>query len=192
MNLISRTLAGDNNAFATLFEQHKNLVYKTAFLMLGNPQDAEDVLQEVFIQVYRSLSTYDPAKGAFTTWLHRITTNTCLNWHRGRKRRPSSVSMNRVDPSRLVEPSSPVRKAAEDMDVQEALHHLSDRLRVTIVLRYGWDMTYAEIAQVLDLPIGTVKSRLHKALNTLAVELGSEGEGAGLQKVLRAGEVKHR
>jgi RNA polymerase sigma-70 factor (ECF subfamily) len=191
MNLISRALAGDNGAFEELFEQYRNLVYKTATLMLDDPQDAEDVLQEVFVRVYRSLDTYDPSRGAFTTWLHRLTTNACLNWHRRRKRRPRLVDMSRVDPSRLTQPSSDVR-AAESMDVRAALRGLNDRLRVTVVLRYGWDMTYAEIARVLDLPVGTVKSRLHRALNLLAVGLNSEGEGTGLQSILQAGEVKHR
>lgn len=191
MNLISRALAGDNGAFEALFEQYRNLVYKTAILMLNDPQDAEDVLQEVFVRVYRSLDTYDPARGAFTTWLHRLTTNACLNWHRRRKSRPRLVAMSQVDPSRLSQPPSDVR-TAESIDVRAALRGLNDRLRVTVVLRYGWDMTYAEIAQVLDLPIGTVKSRLHRAMNLLAVELGSEGEGTGLQNILQAGEVKHR
>lgn len=191
MNLISRALAGDNGAFEELFEQYRNLVYKTAILMLDDPQDAEDVLQEVFVRVYRSLNTYDPARGAFTTWLHRLTTNACLNWHRRRKRRPRLVDMSRVDPARLIQQPTDVR-TAESMDMRAALRGLNDRLRITVVLRYGWDMTYAEIAQVLDLPIGTVKSRLHRALNILHVELSAEGEGTGLQKILQAGEVKHQ
>ncbi len=65
-------------AFSDLFEKYKNLVYKTAFLMCGSQEDADEALQEVFIQVYRYLPGYDPQRGAMTTWLHRITINYCL------------------------------------------------------------------------------------------------------------------
>jgi RNA polymerase sigma-70 factor (ECF subfamily) len=80
--LIQRSLTGDQQAFGEIFHQYKNLVYKTAVLMLGNPQDAEDVLQSVFMKVYKSLASYSSPKGAFSTWLHRITVNQCLNYRR--------------------------------------------------------------------------------------------------------------
>ena len=82
MDLIHRCQAGDEEAFAALFHKHKNLVYKTACLMLGSADEAEDVLQEVFLRVHKSLYTFQPSKGAFTTWLHRITVNHCLNRRR--------------------------------------------------------------------------------------------------------------
>ncbi len=71
LELIRRCQTGDAQAFADLFHRYKNLVYKTAYLMLDSADEAEDVLQEVFFQVHRSLSTFEPSKGAFTTWLYR-------------------------------------------------------------------------------------------------------------------------
>jgi RNA polymerase sigma factor (sigma-70 family) len=71
--IIIRAQSDDREAFAVLFEQYKNLVYKTAYLMLGETAEAEDALQEIFVQVYKSLSGFDPGKAKFTTWLYRVT-----------------------------------------------------------------------------------------------------------------------
>jgi RNA polymerase sigma-70 factor (ECF subfamily) len=90
LDLISHAQAGDREAFAALFEQHKNLVYKTAYLILGDAHEAEDALQEVFLLVHKSLPSFDPRKGAFTTWLYRVTLNFCLN-HRRRRQHHSSL-----------------------------------------------------------------------------------------------------
>ena len=168
MDLIRRSQAGDNKAFTELFHQYKNLVYKTAYLMLGNAADAEDVLQEVFVQVYRSLSTFQPAKGAFTTWLHRITVNHCLN--RRRKHRLPILALDEAPPTSLAI-RSPEARLAEDDAIQQALGRLSEKQRAVVILRYYWDLSYAEIAQILDIPVGTVKSRLNLALRSLRQEL---------------------
>ena len=170
MDLIRRCQAGDEQAFAELFHRYKNLVYKTAYLMLGDADEAEDVLQEVFVQVYKSLDAYDPGKGAFTTWLHRITVNRCLNWRR--KRHPS-LPLDRVH---IPLPSPEGRM--EEKAVWQAVKGLSDKLRAVVVLRYYWELSYAEIAQILDIPLGTVKSRLNLALRTLRKELEAKEASA--------------
>lgn len=163
MQLISRAQSGDREAFAALFEQYKNLVYKTAYLMLGDASEAEDALQEVFILVHRSLSSFDPRKGAFTTWLHRVTFNYCLN-HR-RKRHFLFLPLEDVSPALVSE--FPSAQLAEKEAVQQAISKLSDRQRAVVILRYYWELPYAEIARILDIPLGTVKSRLDLALKTL-------------------------
>lgn len=175
MDLITRSQAGDQLAFAALFDQYKNLVYRTAYLMLGSQADAEDALQEVFVQVYRALASYDPAKAAFTTWLHRITVNHCLN--RQRKRRPVTLPPADIDARGGQEPS-PERSVERDETVRAALAHLSDKQRAVVVLRYAWDLTYEEIGQALGIPAGTVKSRLNAALTTMRRTLGVDLEPA--------------
>jgi RNA polymerase sigma-70 factor (ECF subfamily) len=180
MDLITGSQAGDQLAFAALFDQYKNLVYRTAYLMLGSEADAEDALQEVFVQVYRALASYDPAKAAFTTWLHRITVNHCLN--RQRKRRPLSLTPADLD-GRDGHGLSPERSVEQDETIRAALAHLSDKLQAVVVLRYAWDLTYAEIGLVLDIPAGTVKSRLSAALTTMRRTLGADREP------VRTGEV---
>ncbi len=169
MELIRRCQAGDEEAFAALFNKYKNLVYRTAYLMLDSPEDAEDVLQEVFLQVYRSLPSFDPSKGSFTTWLYRATVNHCLS--RLRRRRFLTVSLEKVPPSALTGNSSPQDRLEEGEAVRQALTRLSEKLRVVVILRYYLDLSYAEIAQILDIPVGTVKSRLDLALRTLRREL---------------------
>lgn len=170
MGLINRSRTGDEEAFAALFHKYKNLVYKTAYLMVGNGDEAEDALQEVFIQVYKSLSTFQPSKGAFTTWLYRITVNYCLNWRR--KRHLPVLSLDEVSSASVRGSSLPFEnQLAEEKAIQQALSQLSDKLRTVVILRYYWELSYAEIAQILDIPIGTLKSRLDLALKTLRKEL---------------------
>lgn len=172
MSLIDRSLAGDEAAFADLFHQHKNLVYKTAYLLLNNPQEAEDALQEVFIQVHQVLDSYDPSRGAFTTWLYRVTVNHCLN-RRRRKRQVVQPLDEGILPHRANGHQRPPETHLEtDETIRQALSRLSEKLRAVVVLRYFWDLPYAEIADILDIPLGTVKSRLSLALNTLRQEVG--------------------
>jgi len=170
LTLIHRSQAGDEEAFAALFQRYKNLAYKTAYLMLGSADDAEDALQEVFIQVYKSLSTFQPSKGAFTTWLHRITVNHCLNQRR--KRHLPMLSLDKVSPLSLTSHlSSFESRLAEEETVRQVLSRLSKKQRAVVILRYYWDLSYAEMAQILDVPVGTVKSRMNLALRTLRKEL---------------------
>ena len=162
MDLIRHAQAGNREAFAALFEQYKNLVYKTAYLILGDAHEAEDALQEVFLLVHKSLTSFDARKGAFTTWLHRITLNFCLNQHR-RRRNHSSLE----DDSPTLTTDFPSTRLAEEDSLWQAARSLSDKQQAVLILRYYWELPYAEIASILDVPLGTVKSRLDLALKTL-------------------------
>ncbi|HEX7557521.1 MAG TPA: RNA polymerase sigma factor [Leptolinea sp.] len=153
-------------AFSDLFEKYKNLVYKTAFLMFGSKEDADEALQEVFIQVYRFLPGYDPRRGAMTTWLYRITINYCLA-HR-RKQTISLEPLEDVDILAMQEPvETRVQANIDRRSIRHAIMDLSEKQRVVIILRYYWDLPYKEIAQILSIPLGTVKSRIDLALKTL-------------------------
>lgn len=175
MQILFRAQSGDREAFATLFEQYKNLVYKTAYLMLGEQTEAEDALQEVFVQVYKSLSGFDPRKAAFTTWLHRITINHCLN--RRRKTHPFLLPLEDISP--LLKSEFPSAQMAEEESLQQAIEKLTDKQRAVVILRYFWDLPYAEIAQILDVPLGTIKSRLDLALKTLRKVLEEQESSKG-------------
>lgn len=161
MDLIRHAQAGDREAFAAIFEQHKNLVYKTAYLILGDPHEAEDALQEVFLLVHKSLSSFDARKGAFTTWLYRITLNFCLNYRR-KRRHPSLEDVSPAPATHF-----PAARMAEEDSLWRATRSLSDKQQTVVILRYYWELPYAEIASILDVPLGTVKSRLDLALKTL-------------------------
>lgn len=177
LELIRRSQAGDDEAFGALFHKYKNLVYRTAYLMLGSDSDAEDVLQEVFLEVHRALRTYQPSKGAFTTWLYRITMNDCLNWRR--VRRLPAISLD--DISMLPGSTEGVWRGLEhddaveiDDDVWQAVSRLSPKLRTVVILRYYLELSYAEMTQVLNVPLGTVKSRLNQALQTVRRDLEAQ------------------
>lgn len=172
-SLIRRWHAGDQDAFDQLFERYKNLVFHTAFLILNNTHDAEDIMQDVFVQVHRSLNSYDPAKGALSTWLHRITVNKCLN-----HQRHWLFSVTRLDeiPEQKL---FVVDDQNIDLDsVQQALSKLSVKLRAVVVLRFYWELSYAEMSEVLNLPLGTIKSRLNYALRALQTNLKDEFDPA--------------
>lgn len=181
VDLIQRCRAGDQEAFAALYHQYANLVYKTAYLLLGDAQAAEDALQEVFLKVYRSLDGFDPEKGAFTTWLRRVTVNHCLNARRQRRFRlfcwedrgaqaPSAAVGQMVSPEELA------LERENAQEVWAAVQRLSLPLRAALVLRYGESLSYQEIAQVLDVPLGTAKWRVHQALEDLRKELHRSSE----------------
>ena len=171
MDLIKRAQAGDREAFAALFEQYKNLVYKTAYLLLGDAHEAEDALQEVFLSVHKSVVSFDARKGAFTTWLYRVTLNFCLN-HR-RKRHHSSLE----DISPMPATDFPGARLAEEDSLWQATRSLSDKQQAVVILRYYWELPYAEIASILEVPLGTVKSRLDLALKTLRKILEEQERG---------------
>jgi RNA polymerase sigma-70 factor (ECF subfamily) len=172
VTLVKRCQAGDESAAAQIFENYKNLVYQTAFLILDSRDDAEDVLQEVFIQAYRSLGKYDQAKGALSTWLHRITVNRCLNWRRRWKF--FGVSLDETSENALQAPVISADQRAEIEALRQSVRKLSLKLRTVLILRYYWDLSYAELSEILDLPLGTVKSRLNQALHILQMNLKDE------------------
>ena len=181
--LIKRSIAGDEAAFGVIFHQYKNLVFKTAYLMLGDAHESEDILQEVFIKLHKSLHTYDPSRGAFTTWLHRVTINACVGFRRQRKMWLGSLE----EMAARVLHFEPVARVEEKTDeavlVWRSISRLSPKLRAVMVLRYYWDLSYAEIAQVLQVPLGTVKSRINLGVQTLRLECAEtadEGEPMAL------------
>jgi RNA polymerase sigma-70 factor (ECF subfamily) len=159
-------------AVAELFEKYKNLVFRTAYLMYGNREEAEEALQEVFLQVYRFLPGYDPAKGAMSTWLHRITINYCL-----RHRQDQKISIESLDELEVTAPEESIeahlQASMDAQSIRDAILNLSAKLRAVIILRYFWDLSYNEISEVLVIPLGTVKSRIDLALRTLGTSFQS-------------------
>lgn len=146
-----------------LVRDHSTRVYRLAYRLTGNPHDAEDLTQDVFIRVFRSLHRFQP--GTLEGWLHRITTNLFLDQaRRGRKIRFDGLGDNPED--RLGgdgrQPQDAVADADLDHDVARALAGLSPEFRACVVLCDIEGLSYEEIAEVLDLKLGTVRSRIHR------------------------------
>ena len=164
---------GDVSAFETLYRQYEKLVFRTAYLITGNKEAAEDALQEVFISVWKSRHTYDPNKGKLTTWLHRITVNQCSK--RKAVKTPATVSLE----EKVVNLPEKERAQPEDILISKleydrllkAMDSLDTKHRSVLVLRYFNDLSYQEIAEVLEIPLGTVKSRLNQSLRYLKEQI---------------------
>ncbi len=159
--------AGDQVAFAELYQRYGALVYRTAFLMLGDANRAEDLTQDVFLRLHRRLDQYNAERGAFTTWLYGITVNTCLNARRGRWLAWLSLDRARANgfdlPDERHQPIDLALRGEEQRQIWHAVQQLPLKLRAVVVLRYYHDLSYDELATVLRCPIGTVRSRLHAA-----------------------------
>jgi RNA polymerase sigma-70 factor (ECF subfamily) len=154
-----------------IVREHSTRVYRLAYRLTGNRPDAEDLTQEVFVRVFRSLSTYTP--GTFEGWLHRITTNLFLDQARRRQR----IRMDAMgeDGDRYPATGAGPERAFEhdnlDVDVQRALDELPPEYRAAVVLCDIEGLSYEEIAVTLGIKLGTVRSRIHRARARLRVSL---------------------
>jgi len=191
-DLIKQWQKGNIQAFEALFQQYKGLVFKTAFLMLQNSQEAEDVLQEVFLSMWNSRATYNPKKASLTTWLHRITVNRCID-HQRASCPELSIEDDKLDCLNLDNKESietSILNRLEAGRTIEIVKELGQRYSTILVLRYFNDFSYAEIAEILSVPIGTVKSRIYNALKLLRQRLDDNLSGSFASGVHKEDEVR--
>jgi len=182
--LVRRSLAGDERAFAELVRRYQGALHRLAWRMLRNDEEARDVVQETFLRVYRALETYDQ-KRKFSTWILRIATNLCIDRYRRKRPRTVSIDESQDDDDRapivLVAGGPSPEKRYDGVALAEQVDRLVQRLppiyRAIVELRYQQQLAYDEIAQVLDVPLGTVKARLHRAHRHLKELLAEEGLG---------------
>jgi RNA polymerase sigma factor (sigma-70 family) len=204
--LVLLCLSGDARAWRELVSAQHRRIYGICYRFTGSQTDAEDLTQDVFLKLYRSLSNFDPAKGAFSTWLTTLTRNLLVDhFRRTRQDRATDsldVSFSGEDgdgPTR-AEQLADTRRSQHDQvagaqlraRIQHALKQLSPELREAVILRDLQDMDYKEIAVILRVPEGTVKSRISRGRGELARILGREGlhsagdSEPGSQKGVRA------
>jgi len=163
--LIKAAQSGDRDALITLLREIETHVYRTAYYILGNEQDAKDAAQEALIRIYTKINSYEE-KAQFKTWVQRIVTNICIDKFRRTKATVSIEEHNIVFQSEnSVEDELMSTYVAKD--IQEAIDLLPEHHRAVVVLRYLQDFSYNEIADSLDLPLNTVKSYLYRARQQL-------------------------
>lgn len=175
LEMIKAAQAGDRDALITLLREIENHVYRTAYYIVGNEQDAMDAAQEALIRIYTKIGSYEE-KAQFKTWVQRIVTNICID--RFRRLKPT-VSIEEHD---MVFRSE---KNVEDevisthiaKDIREAIERLPEHYRTVVVLRYLHDFSYNEIAETLNLPLNTVKSYLFRARQQLQTLLQDYQKG---------------
>jgi len=170
--LLAAARDGDLDAFESLVRAHTGAVYAHALRFFGDPSAAEDVTQEVWIKVYRSLAGFDE-RARFSTWLYRVTRNTCLDAVRAGKHRPVPSELTDTAPA----PGNLADDVAMTTSVERAMRTLvpEDREAFSAVALFG--LTYAEAGSQLGVPAGTVKSRVFRARRSLAHALGMNAGG---------------
>ena len=179
-DLVRLAAGGDRDAFGTLVERHGSNIFHLCLRIMGNRDDAHDAAQDTFLVAMRKLDQFR-GEAAFGTWLHRIGVNACYDALRRKKRRPMLRSVDPDDgPQADLGPAEDDRadEIVGTMGVAQALAEIAEDYRVAVVLADVQDMAYDDIAKILDVPVGTVKSRVHRGRIALAKVLGLE-PGAG-------------
>ena len=181
VGLVRRCIAGDAEAWEEIVRQYNRRIYSVCYRFTGSTDDAEDLAQEVFIKLYRTLASYAPEKGAFATWVMTMTRNLLVDHFRKTKQDRATDSLDaglteEEDSLSLgdkIQDQSPSaddriqRRETQEM-VQKAIQKLSPELREAVILRDLQDMDYKEIAVALKVPEGTVKSRINRGRMELA------------------------
>ncbi len=174
LELLQRCLAGDNSAWEALLRVYARKIYSVCYRFTGRAEEAEDLTQEVFIKIFQTLRSFDSKQGSFATWLHRVARNHLVDHYRRTKKDRMTESIDE-DAGLIAEKPSPGSGPAGHVEAQErkeqlqrALDRLSPDLREAVILRDLQDLDYLEIAQVLGVPHGTVKSRINRGRLELA------------------------
>lgn len=174
--LIARCLAGEEGAYAALYNEYAAMIYRLIYSTLQHKEDAEEVLQDSFEYAFRRLDRYDANKSAFKTWLYQIAVSRCRN--KRRRKWLATFSLSQLSYHQVQDKSTPAPDEVLSMNdrqraVWEALGQLSPKLRQTAVLRYYEGLSYAEIGAILNIPAKTAESRMrlaHKGLRELLQE----------------------
>lgn len=179
--LVRRCVAGDASAWEEIVQRYHRRIFNICYRFAGTSDDAQDLTQEVFIKMYRTLNTYDVGKGAFMTWVTTVTRNLLVDHFRKTKQDRLTDSLDSAPSehedamplaTQIADPSRPPDAQVQSRETREAVHQalqkLSPELREAVILRDLQDMDYREIAGALKVPEGTVKSRINRGRAELA------------------------
>jgi RNA polymerase sigma-70 factor (ECF subfamily) len=177
--LVKQCLAGDHGAWETIVRQYNQRVYNLAYRFTGRFDEAEDLTQEIFLKIYRTLSTYRAESGALVTWIVRVGRNHMIDHYRKYKTERTHTDSLEVEyekaeenPARYANPAQALEQRELSERVHQALLRVSEDLREAVILRDLEEFTYEEIADMLKLPLGTVKSRINRGRVELARIIG--------------------
>lgn len=175
--LLARLRSQDEWALSALYDRHGRLAFSLAYRIVGNPETAEDVVQEAFLSIWRRAQTYRPERGSVRNWLLSVVRNRAIDVVRGRATSPATML---VDDLPLVAPDSPETeaiRAAEGRTVRAALAELPPEQREVVELAYFGGLAYPEVAARTGVPLGTIKSRMRLALERLRALLAAHELG---------------
>ncbi|MGV3467108.1 MAG: RNA polymerase sigma factor SigW [Heyndrickxia sp.] len=176
---IKQVIKGDRNAYEDIVELFKDKVFQICYRMLGNRHDAEEVAQEAFIRAYLNIESFKQER-KFSTWLYRIATNLCID--RLRRKKPDyyldaevsgtdGLTLYSQIPSSERLPDVEVEHMELQEHIQQAIYRLPEKYRSVIILKYIDDLSLNEISEMMNLPLGTVKTRIHRGREALRKQL---------------------
>lgn len=184
--LIKKSISGDVQSFEILISRYQKMAYNIAYRIMGNEEDAKDMAQESFIKIFRYIKNFR-MDSSFSTWMYRIVMNTCKDELRKKKLKvisidkpietsDGSMQMDIEDKSRTPEELLESKETSEE--VQEALSQISDNNRIVVVLRDIKGFSYSEISDIIEVPVGTIKSRINRGRHELKTLLIKKREKA--------------
>ena len=179
--LVARSMAGDVDSFNQLVLRWERPIYALAYRVIGREEDARDVAQETFLRAFRALSGFK-GQAKFSSWLYRITLNLCRDWIRKEKRTPVSQAPEGIDIIELAGEGTPAESIEQLVGrrelgraVSKAMAMLPEEQRTAIILKEYHGLTFQEIADMLDCPLSTVKTRLYQGLGVVRKQLEEAG-----------------
>ncbi|PYR89705.1 MAG: RNA polymerase subunit sigma-24 [Acidobacteria bacterium] len=179
--LVARSMGGDLDSFNQLVLRWERPIYALAYRVIGREEDARDVCQETFLRAFRALKGFK-GQAKFSSWLYRITLNLCRDWIRRERRQPIAQAPEGVDLIELASEATPSESIEElvarreiGRAVARVMAELPDEQRTAIILKEYHGLTFQEIADLLDCPLSTVKTRLYQGLTVLRKQLAREG-----------------
>jgi len=179
--LVARSMGGDLDSFNQLVLRWERPIYALAYRVIGREEDARDVAQETFLRAFRALKGFK-GQAKFSSWLYRITLNLCRDWIRRERRTPVVQAPEGIDVIELAGESSPSETIEELVSrhelgraVGKAMAQLPEEQRTAIILKEYHGLTFQEIADLLDCPLSTVKTRLYQGLTVLRKQLREAG-----------------
>lgn len=164
---VEKALTGQKECFAELVKKHKNGVYTILLRMIHDPEEAYDLSQETFLKAYKNLARYN-MQYTFSTWLYRIAINTALDYLKAKKHRMTETFKKLEDvEARVFDKTHGAQDISRDvllkMEVHDLLNSIPPRYKAVMVLKFSQELTYDEIADILKMPVGTVKMQIHRA-----------------------------
>lgn len=165
--------------FAQFVREHETSIFTYVLRMIGNREDAEDITQEALLQAYRTWLQVDPdAAGGYVKWCYRIAHNLAIDALRKKKPRGADdEEIERTADGRALRPEEVYEHRVQAGDVRECIQELEEKYREALILRYQEEMSYEEIAKVLELPVSTIETRIHRAKKMLREKLETRGRG---------------
>ncbi|PWA11939.1 RNA polymerase subunit sigma-70 [Pueribacillus theae] len=171
---IQEVLAGNKQAYAHIINKYKNQLYATILRMTKHPQDAQDLVQEAFIKVYQQLGKYDET-GKFSSWIYRVAINHCMDEFRKKRYKVKQVEINEGHILHSNHPEVIFLKKEKSRQLERLLSSLPQEERMIILLRYVNELSYSDISELIDVPLSTVRNKLHRAKKKMRDAINREG-----------------